>query len=72
MNRFYLPEDTILGDFVNFPADRSHQIARVLRLQMGEKVSVFDPNGIEYLVEPTTVDGKQSQGNDYFLGKNLH
>ena len=69
MNRFYLSEDTIIGDTVNFPVDRSHQIARVLRLQMGEKVMVFDQNGIEYLVELIIVDGKQSQGKIIFSEK---
>lgn len=71
MNRFYLSSDTIQGDNVNFPADRSHQIARVLRLQIGEKVVVFDHLGNEYLIELIFIDSKQTRGKIISIRKPL-
>jgi len=58
MNRFFLPADAIHGSKVQFPADRSHQIVRVLRLQTGDQVCVLDNSGKSYLVELIELDAK--------------
>ena len=45
MHRFYLPRRIERGATVAFSAEQSAQIARVLRLQRGERVEVFDGHG---------------------------
>jgi 16S rRNA (uracil1498-N3)-methyltransferase len=62
MNRFFLPPETIQDSKVHFPADRSHQIARVLRLQIGEDVCVLDNAGRSYLVRLLELDAKACLG----------
>ncbi|MHB8134817.1 MAG: 16S rRNA (uracil(1498)-N(3))-methyltransferase [Anaerolineaceae bacterium] len=62
MNRFFLPANTIQKAKVQFPADRSHQIVRVLRLQTGDHVCVLDNTGKSYLVELVELDVKSCLG----------
>ena len=46
-HRFFLPAGSLASDDVSFPADLSHQIARVLRLGPGDEVIVLDGSGVE-------------------------
>jgi len=62
MNRFFIPGDKIQGTKVQFPEDRSHQIVRVLRLQIGDHVCVLDNSGTSYLVELVEMDVKTCMG----------
>jgi len=62
MHRFFLAPELIQTDHIFFPADQSHQISRVLRLETGKKVLVLDGLGQEYLVELTSVDPLMVEG----------
>lgn len=62
MNRFFLPPEGIQADKVIFPGEFSHQIARVLRLKLGDFVTILDNAGYEYLVELTAIDGHEVSG----------
>lgn len=50
LHRFFLPPDAMDGDGVVFPAEQSHQIRRVLRLQPGDQVIALDGTGAEFTV----------------------
>jgi 16S rRNA (uracil1498-N3)-methyltransferase len=62
MHRFFLSPNQIKQEDVAFPEDVSHQIARVLRLEVGRKVQVLDGSGWEYTVELTDVDPHLAAG----------
>jgi len=51
MNRFFLPTDCFSAGEVRFPEAISHQIAQVLRLKIGEEITVLDNSGFEYRAE---------------------
>ncbi len=51
MHRFFLSPELIEGNQVIFPGDISRQIARVLRLEVKDKLIVLDNLGKEYLVQ---------------------
>lgn len=55
LNRFFLSPDALEADRVIFPAEQSHQIRRVLRLQAGDRVVVLDGTGAELIVRLDTV-----------------
>lgn len=63
MNRFFIPLECILEGRVEFPAETSHQISRVLRLRTYERVIVLDNHGLEYDVELEMVQAKGVTGN---------
>ena len=58
MQRFFLSEEAFHGEVVYFPEDISHQITRVLRLNIGDEVVTIDPLGKEYMVVLTDVNPK--------------
>jgi 16S rRNA (uracil1498-N3)-methyltransferase len=58
MNRFFIPPESIQEGRVEFPAEASHQITRVLRLRPYERVIVLDNRGMEYEVELEVVQTK--------------
>ena len=62
MNRFFLGIENIHDDLVNFPPNISHQIARVLRLRVSEKVIVLDDRGMAYEVELYHVEAQRVEG----------
>ena len=49
MRRFYLESKEILQGDVTLDRDQSHHIRKVLRLQAGEEISLFDGQGNSYL-----------------------
>jgi 16S rRNA (uracil1498-N3)-methyltransferase len=46
--RFFVPSEAIRGEEVEFGAAQAHQIAHVLRLTEGDRVSVLDGTGREW------------------------
>jgi 16S rRNA (uracil1498-N3)-methyltransferase len=56
--RFYVPADSIQGDFVCLPADQAHHLRDVLRLGSGEIVEIFDGTGNGYIGEVEIRDSK--------------
>jgi 16S rRNA (uracil1498-N3)-methyltransferase len=60
--RFFVSPDAIADDLVRLDGDAAHRIARVLRLQAGDRVELCDGSGIVYLVELTDVSQRLSHG----------
>lgn len=56
MHHFFLHPANIQAGKVEFPPDRSHQIARVLRLHPGDRVNILDNTGYVYLTELIKID----------------
>lgn len=50
LHRFFLPSGALQAEGVIFPDEASRQIARVLRMNPGDRVVVLDGSGIEYIV----------------------
>ncbi|MBI5878272.1 MAG: 16S rRNA (uracil(1498)-N(3))-methyltransferase [Chloroflexi bacterium] len=48
LHRFFVPEETLVGDTVALPADSAHQIAQVLRLRPGERIILLGGGGLEH------------------------
>lgn len=51
MRRFVVPPAAIAGDRVTVTGTEAHHIATVLRLRPGDRVTVIDGSGTEYVVE---------------------
>ena len=49
--RFFLDPQCFVAGKVEFPDDTAHQIRRVFRLQVGDRVIAIDNQGVELLVE---------------------
>ncbi|MEI6221310.1 MAG: RsmE family RNA methyltransferase [bacterium] len=62
IQRFYI-SDRISVSGVVFSAEQTLQISKVLRLQVGDSVTVFDGSGKEYLVELIQVERRKVIGN---------
>jgi 16S rRNA (uracil1498-N3)-methyltransferase len=62
MHRFFVPPDSVGEMGVLFPADAARQIRQVLRLRTGEKVTVLDGKGMEYLIQLETVSNEKVWG----------
>ncbi|MBN1935268.1 MAG: 16S rRNA (uracil(1498)-N(3))-methyltransferase [Anaerolineae bacterium] len=54
-HRFFVAPQAIVNGRVQFDAALSHQIAHVLRMQPGARVTVLDNSGLEYEVELSEV-----------------
>ncbi len=55
MRRFYCPPEKIAGDAVALGADEARHLRDVLRLRIGDEVSVFDGRGNEHLCSISSV-----------------
>lgn len=51
MHRFVISSDDIMGSWVYITGAEAAHLKKVLRLKPGDKVTVFDGNGREFLVE---------------------
>ncbi|MGC9359012.1 MAG: RsmE family RNA methyltransferase, partial [Anaerolineae bacterium] len=60
--RFFVSPQDIQRELVHIDEDIAHRIARVLRLQPGDRVELCDGSGTVYLVELTEVSQRQAQG----------
>ena len=54
MHRFYVPPEAIAGGEAAIQGDAARQIARVLRMQTGDTICLFDGLGDEYIVRLTS------------------
>jgi 16S rRNA (uracil1498-N3)-methyltransferase len=62
LHRFFIPPSAIQAGQVIFPVDLSHQICRVLRMRLGQRVIVFNATGQEFEVVITHLDPHAVQG----------
>lgn len=62
MHRFFVPQSSIRNGRVEFTSEQSHQIARVLRLRVGDEIAVLDNGGWIYDVTLATSEPAQSVG----------
>jgi len=58
MRRFFTEPENITGDTARILEDATH-ITRVLRMDPGEQILLFDGSGYEYLAELTQIDIKE-------------
>ena len=58
--RFYAPPEALVGETIRLSVEESHHLMRVLRLNVGDEVSVFDGCGNEYRCRYVTAQGKQA------------
>jgi 16S rRNA (uracil1498-N3)-methyltransferase len=70
MIRFFIKPTEIGSKIVNFTPEQSKKIRKVLRMKVGDKVSVFDGNGWEYNVSLTKITNSFSLGE--VVDKKLH
>jgi len=61
MHRFHLPPEQCRGATLALTGGEAHHAARVLRLQTGERVTVLDGAGGEFLCEVSAVDKREVQ-----------
>jgi 16S rRNA (uracil1498-N3)-methyltransferase len=62
MHRFYVPPPAISGGEAAIQGESARQIARVLRLQPGDTVCLFDGSGEEYVVRLTSLARDEAHG----------
>lgn len=60
MRRFYHPTDIILGGSIDLSEDESRHLRDVLRLSVGDLVSIFDGRGSEYSCKIITIGKRRS------------
>ena len=61
-HRFFVDPASIVGDVARVEGAQAHQLARVLRVRVGERVVLLDGTGVEYVVEVTAVTPKLVEG----------
>jgi 16S rRNA (uracil1498-N3)-methyltransferase len=62
MQRFFVARDKLNDGAVEFTEEQAHQIARVLRLRVGDEVAVLDNGGWIYQVELTATLPTSARG----------
>lgn len=53
MHRFFVPPSSLGADHAHIRGEAAHQIARVLRMQQGDRICLLDGQGWEYYVNIT-------------------
>ena len=48
LSRFYCPIEIATGQIIELPANVAHHAARVLRLEQGDEITLFNGNGGEF------------------------
>jgi len=56
MNRRFFSEKTIEGESIQLSAAESQHVAKVLRAQVGDEITVFDGSGVEFLARIVAVE----------------
>ncbi len=51
LHRFYFPDAATDAGAVRLPAEIAHQVSRVLRMRVGDRIAVFDDSGAEWILE---------------------
>lgn len=59
MHRFFLPSPKLSGNTLRLTPDEAHHCVTVLRVKSGDRVSVFDGAGSEYLTETNLVGERE-------------
>jgi 16S rRNA (uracil1498-N3)-methyltransferase len=59
VHRFYIEQKLQIDEEIKLPEDVAHQLAQVLRMKVGEKVTLFNGDGFEYLSEIMEGDKKR-------------
>jgi 16S rRNA (uracil1498-N3)-methyltransferase len=59
--RFYISEPLAVTDTYLLPQEAAHHALRVLRLQVGDHIQLFDGTGVQYPATIQSVDGRQCQ-----------
>jgi len=62
MHRFFVPADCLKANLVTLGGPLAHQIAHVLRLRPGERITLLDNTGWAYEVELSKVTAQQAAG----------
>jgi 16S rRNA (uracil1498-N3)-methyltransferase len=62
MHRFFVPAAALAGNEAVLQEKQAHQISNVLRLRTGERISLFDDSGWEYLVRLVRVNSSECSG----------
>jgi len=62
MHRFFVPADCLKANPVTLGGPLAHQMADVLRLRPGERITLLDNTGWAYEVELTKVSAQQVEG----------
>ncbi len=60
MHRFFTEPENIIGDIVYIVDDASH-ITRTLRMKIGDKITVFDGTGKEYICRLSQIEKNKSE-----------
>jgi 16S rRNA (uracil1498-N3)-methyltransferase len=68
VRRAFVPAGVVPGDRVELDPDESHHVARVLRLEKGDAISVFDGKGREWAA---TIDDVGRDGVTVLVGLEL-
>jgi 16S rRNA (uracil1498-N3)-methyltransferase len=63
MHRFFIPKNSLIDDTITISGDTARQIIKVLRLKVGENITILDNSGWEYQTTITSIH------NDMVLGK---
>lgn len=62
MHRFFVSPTAINGDHARIEGSAAHQIARVLRMQTGDHITLLDGLGFEYVVTLATIGKDEAIG----------
>jgi 16S rRNA (uracil1498-N3)-methyltransferase len=62
MRRFFVESHQINNNLVTITGQDAKHLGKVLRLNSGDEIQVFDGSGVEYLVKLTTVNASQASG----------
>jgi len=62
MHRFFVPADWLKTNSVTLSGPLAHQIANVLRLRPGERITLLDNTGWAYEVELSKITAQQAEG----------
>lgn len=63
MHKFFVPKENIVGDICTIVGDDVKHIYKVLRLKEGDKVSINNCEGKEYLAELLDINKKEIKAN---------
>lgn len=65
--RFYYTEDIIVGHSIELPIDIGHHATRVLRLRSGDRITLFNNKGGEFLAQITHISKSKTTAliNEY-------
>lgn len=58
MQRFFIDPEILTTDVIDLPAEISHQLVRVLRSRVGERLVLCPGDGTEWVVAITEIQGK--------------